>query len=122
MRKLFLFVICFFIVLNIYAQNDAENLPRTFFDTVPPKKFYHKNFSLPESLKNKLRHNKSFSFEPCMNSKPEKFLYYGNNSKGFEVWQSIADHLYILKPDSTFVSNMPVLKTFPTDDDMVIKP
>lgn len=47
---------------------------------------------------------------PLAGSMPKKFIYLGNNENGFDVYQTVQDNMYILKPDSTFVSNMPIIK------------
>jgi hypothetical protein len=117
MKKFLLAAICVLAALSVYAQN-AESLPRTYLDSFLLKEFYHRQFILPDSLKDKLFQKKNF-LEDRGEPKIEKFLYNGNNNKGFEIWQSIADNLYILKPDSTFLSNMPVLKTPLVNDNMV---
>jgi hypothetical protein len=46
---------------------------------------------------------------------PKRFIYPGNNQKGFDVYETVQDNVYILKPDSTFASNMHVLKMAVTE-------
>ncbi|MES2005324.1 MAG: hypothetical protein V4450_12465 [Bacteroidota bacterium] len=38
-------------------------------------------------------------------------VYQGNNGKGFDIYKSTVDNMPILMNDSSFVSNMPLLKT-----------
>jgi hypothetical protein len=100
MKKLLLLSVNFFIIVVIHAQ------------TNPPtgKKFPSQKFNWNDSLSSKLR-EKIFSDEtPPPGSLRKGFVYKGNNQNGFDVYQTMQDNMYILKPDSTFVSNMPVLK------------
>ena len=40
--------------------------------------------------------------------KQPQLTYLGHNNKGFSLYQSGIDNLYVLKPDSSFASAMPV--------------
>ena len=41
------------------------------------------------------------------------YTYYGNNGMGFNVFQAGPDNMYVLKPDSSFISKMPVVNLTP---------
>ena len=51
-------------------------------------------------------------------SMPKRLNYFGNNLQGFDTYQTPYDNMYILKPDSTFTSNMPVANTY----NLIMKP
>src|SRR5690349_19923364 len=112
MKKLLLLSVNFFVIVIIHAQT---NPPTPFsinpYDSlIAGKKFPLQKFKWNDSLSSKMR-EKLFSNEtPPTGSLPKGFVYKGNNQNGFEVYQTMQDNMYILKPDSTFVSNMPVLK------------
>ena len=95
----------------IHAQNETQ----TSFSIKPadtsiiPQRYPYKKFKWNDPLSTELR--KLFSNEkPPPGSLRKGFIYDGNNQNGFDIYQTMQDNMYILKPDSTFVSNMPVLK------------
>ena len=55
----------------------------------------------------KYRYNPNYN-TPLAGSMPKRFNYLGNNRQGFDIYQTPQDNMYILRPDSTFASNMPV--------------
>jgi hypothetical protein len=112
MKKFFLLFINFFIIVIIHAQKTPQ-LPPSINnpDSLTEGRIFPlQKFSWRDSLSGELR-KKYFSNEmPPAGSMRKGFRYLGNNQKGFEIYQTLHDNMYILKPDSTFVSNMPVLK------------
>ncbi len=44
--------------------------------------------------------------------KPQPNIYKGNNGQGFDIYESPLDNMAILKPDSSFASNMPSPKKY----------
>ncbi len=113
MKKFLLLLISFFCVIIVDAQIQPQKPSApNFTDTSYPKKF--KRWQLPDSLINSWQQKRSpLDRMSLAGSMPKRFRYLGNNQKGFEVYQTYQDFMYILKPDSTFISNMPVLKTMP---------
>ena len=72
-----------------------------------------KNKAFVDSLKNELWQKSSpYINTPLAGSMPKRFNYAGNNKKGFDIYQTPQDNMYILKPDSTFASNMPVANSY----------
>jgi hypothetical protein len=113
MKKIMSFsLFSIFIVIIAHAQIHRQKpiFPRRF-DTSAFNKLQRQ--LLIDSLREQLfENNKPYSYRmPVAGSMPKKFIYLGNNEKGFDVYQTMQDNMYILKPDSTFVSNMPVIKT-----------
>ena len=111
MKKIvLLFLFNFFIVVIVHAQLPPQHPSPKYFDTSAFDKFKRREWidSLGKQLFPK---NEPYSYRmPVAGSMPKKFVYLGNNHKGFDVYQTMGDNMYILKPDSTFVSNMPVIK------------
>lgn len=110
-KVLLLFLFSIFMVLIVHAQIQPQKptFPRRF-DTSAFDKLQRQ--LLIDSLKQQLfPKGDPYSYRmPIAGSMPKKFIYLGNNQKGFDVYQTVHDNMYILKPDSTFVSNMPVMK------------
>ena len=98
----------FFTVLIIHAQIQPE---KPFF----PRRFdtSYKRHMLIDSFREQLfQNNQPYAYRmPVAGAMPKKFVYVGNNGKGFDLYQTMQDNMYILRPDSTFLSNMPVIKT-----------
>lgn len=90
-------------------------LPKDRFqDTAFRNKF--KNKSFVDSLKNELwKKSLPYNNTAPAGSIPRRFTYLGNNKKGFDIYQTTQDNMYILKPDSSFASNMPVVNTYNID-------
>ncbi len=111
MKRFLLILTNFFIVIFIHAQTNPQTpLSINPYDSLitgkkfPPQKF---KWNDPHSeLRKKLFPDET----PPGGSLRKGFIYRGNNQNGFDFYQTIQDNMYILKPDSTFVSNMPVLK------------
>jgi hypothetical protein len=96
-----------FMVIFLHAQTQP---PVNSYDSLITGKKFFRKFKWSDPMVNKLKKN-LFSYEtPRPGSMPKKFLYLGNNQNGFDVYQTMQDNMYILKPDSTFVSNMPIIK------------
>jgi hypothetical protein len=112
MKKFLLLSINFFIiVIIIHAQTIPPTPPLSNYDSLfEGRKYPSLKFDWKDSPANELR-RKYFSNEmPPAGSMRKGFRYLGNNQNGFDVYQTIQDNMYILKPDSTFVSNMPILR------------
>jgi hypothetical protein len=107
----------FFIVLIAHAQVQPQKpfFPHRF-DTSDFDKY--KRGILIDSMRKQLFENNqpNYYHMPVAGSMPKKFAYTGNNGDGFDVYQTMQDYMYILKPDSTFISNMPVIK-MPTGEE-----
>ena len=66
-----------------------------------------------DSLRSEWRKRYSpYNNVPLAGAMPKRFTYLGNNNNGFDIYQTPQDNMYILKPDSTFTSNMPVANTY----------
>lgn len=107
---LLLSILNFFIVLIVHAQQPQKPaLPRRF-DTSAFDKY--RRHELIDSLRKQLfENNQPYSYRmPLAGSMPKKFIYLGNNGKGFDIYQTMHDNMHILKPDSTFESNMPIMR------------
>jgi len=112
MKRLLLLSVNFCIVIFIYAQTNSQTpFPINPYDSlITGKRFTPQKFKWNDSLSSELR-KKLFSNEtPPPGSLRKGFIYRGNNQYGFDLYQTMQDNMYILKPDSTFVSNMPVFK------------
>jgi len=112
MKRFFLLLISFVIVIFIHAQINPQ-IPLSinpYDNLIAGRKFSPQKFKWNDSLSSELR-KKIFSNEtPPPGSLRKGFVYDGNNQNGFDIYQTMQDNMYILKPDSTFVSNMPVFK------------
>jgi hypothetical protein len=118
MKKLLLLLfVNFFIAFIVQAQiRPRKPFTPNFYDTSSLEKL--RRMQLSDSLTNRLRQRKSYLDKmPLAGSMSKRFRYLGNNQKGFEVYQTYQDFMYILKPDSTFTSNMPVLKVMPVTEE-----
>jgi hypothetical protein len=112
MKRLLLLFVNFFVIVIIHAQT---NPPTPFsinpYDSlITGKRFPPQKFKWNDSLSSKLREKLLSNETPPPGSLRKGFVYKGNNQNGFDVYQTLQDNMYILKPDSTFVSNMPILK------------
>ena len=113
MKSFLLLMISLFIGMVIQAQNKTP----TSFSIKPadtsiiPKAYPYQKFKWKDSLADQLRKKFFGNKMPVAGSMRKGFVYLGNNQNGFDVYQTMQDNMYILKPDSTFVSNMPVLKS-----------
>ena len=107
-KVLLLSLFNFFIVLIALAQIQPQKPFPKYFDTSSFDKYKHRE--LIDSLRRQLfPQNDPYSYHmPLAGSMPKKFIYLGNNGNGFDLYQTMQDNMYILRPDSTFVSNMPV--------------
>jgi hypothetical protein len=110
-KVLLLLLFNFFIVIIVHAQIQPQQpiFPHPF-DTSAFDKY--KRHELIDSLRKQLfPKSEPYSYRmPVAGSMPKKFIYLGNNKNGFDIYKTMQDNMYILKPDSTFVSNMPVIK------------
>jgi hypothetical protein len=113
MKKLLLFIsVNFFITFFVQAQTQLQKpLASQYFDTLSRSSAIFKGWQLHDSLINPWqKKNPPIDRMPVLGSMPKRFIYLGNNQKGFDVYQTMQDNMRILKPDSTFASNMPVRK------------
>lgn len=86
----------------IYKTPDKKQ-----WDSSLQNRFKQKQFM--DSLNKAWRYqNAPYGNLPLAGSMPKRFTYLGNNQQGFDIYQTPYDNMYILKPDSTFISNMPV--------------
>ena len=111
MRKLFLLLLAlsFANTLLKAQQPRIYSIPKD--DSALRNKLKNKAFT--DSLKNELlRRNSPYNNTPLAGSMPKRFTYLGNNKKGFDIYQTPQDNMYILKPDSTFSSSMPVANSY----------
>ena len=91
---------------RIYAVPKNQLKDSAFMNRLKDKTFV-------DSLRNIMKYSNPFGKQiPLAGSMPRKFNYMGNNQQGFDIYQTPQDNMYILKPDSTFTSNMPVANTF----------
>ena len=102
-----------FIVLIAQAQK-FQSHPYVF--NIPEKSLA--DTTLPQILERKMIPLDSMYYQqfpnynykmPLAGSMPKLFNYIGNNQQGFDIYQTPYDNMYILKPDSTFISHMPVI-------------
>lgn len=72
--------------------------------------------SIPDTIirryQDELKKNRvpDFGIPNAILVKPSPPVYRGNNGQGFDIYDSPIDNMSILKPDSSFASNMPVGK------------
>ena len=105
---LFIFAVVF---ANAQTPKTFTIPDQKFGDTTLFKKFNDKPFI--DSLRNALKlRNEFYGNRSLAGAMPKRFNYIGNNGKGFDIYQTPQDNMYILKPDSSFVSNMPVAKGY----------
>lgn len=107
-KKMFILLLCCGIVVFANAQNVKPYTQPKYKlkDSALFKRFKDKNFV--DSLRNAYRNSPYFNDKsPLPGSMPKRFNYAGNNGKGFDIYQTPQDNMYILRPDSTFSSNMP---------------
>jgi hypothetical protein len=98
---------------RVYAVPKNQLNDSAFMNRLKDKTFV-------DSLRNVMKYRNPGKQIPLAGSMPRKFNYMGNNSKGFDIYQTPQDNMYILRPDSSFVSNMPVanslqMQTKPVD-------
>jgi hypothetical protein len=109
MKKLLsLISVHFFITFFVRAQAHLQKpLTSKYFDSLSIGNL--KGWQLPDSLINPpQKENYPIDRMPVLRSMSKPFIYLGNNQKGFDVYKTMQDNMHILKPDSTFASNMPV--------------
>lgn len=112
MKTGFLLLINIFFAIVVHAQTkpQAPLSIKPYDSLLHGRKFLSQKFKWNDSLATTLR-KKYFSDEtPPPGSMRKGFVFPGNNQNGFDVYQTLQDNMFILKPDSTFVSNMPVIK------------
>jgi hypothetical protein len=110
MKSFLLFMTSVFIVIISHAQSEPQIPVQPFDSSTTIKRFPLSKFSPKDSVVREWR-KKYFAIEtPPPGSMRKGLRLLGNNQNGFEVYQTMQDNMYILKPDSSFVSNMPVLK------------
>jgi len=119
MRAQILLLTCLFAFTLVKAQQPKiYTIPKDRFkDTALLNKLKDKDFV--DSLRNELRKRYApYDKMLLAGSMPKRLNYVGNNLQGFDIYQTPYDNMYILKPDSTFTSNMPVANTY----NLIIKP
>lgn len=96
-------------ILSVQAQYKLSppTLTITGSNTVPKQDTNIQKFH-DQLRNNKLPYN---GIPNIITEKPSSPTYLSNNGKGFDIYQSRVDNMYILMPDSEFVSNMPVLNS-----------
>jgi hypothetical protein len=83
---------------------------KKLWDSSMVNKLKQKQFG--DSLNQAWRYQKSpYGIMPLAGAMPKRFNYIGNNQQGFDIYQTPYDNIYILKPDSTFTSHMPVINS-----------
>jgi len=113
--QILLLAFLFTITLVKAQQPKIYTIPKDRFkDTALLNKLKDKDFV--DSLRNELR--KRYNNLSLAGSMPKRLNYVGNNLQGFDTYQTPYDNMYILKPDSTFTSNMPVANTY----NLIMKP
>jgi hypothetical protein len=65
-----------------------------------------------QQFKDDLKKNQvpNYGMPNAITVKPLPPVYRGNNGQGFDIYDSQIDNMAVLKPDSSFGSNMPVAK------------
>jgi hypothetical protein len=113
--QILLLAFLFTITLVKAQQPKIYTIPKDRFkDTALLNKLKDKDFV--DSLRNELR--KRYNNLSLAGSMPKRLNCVGNNLQGFDIYQTPYDNMYILKPDSTFTSNMPVANTY----NLIMKP
>jgi len=113
--QILLLAFLFTITLVKAQQPKIYTIPKDRFkDTALLNKLKDKDFV--DSLRNELR--KRYNNLSLAGSMAKRLNYVGNNLQGFDTYQTPYDNMYILKPDSTFTSNMPVANTY----NLIMKP
>ncbi len=84
---------------KVYAYTDSATLNRIYLKNKFASMF-------PTDTLNAYNKNNAGNM-PVLLQKQE-LAFIRNNNKGFDVYQSTPDDMYILKPDSTFHSAMPI--------------
>ena len=114
MRKQILMLLaCLFTFSLVKAQQPKiYAIPKdSFNDTTLLNKLKEKGFT--DSSINELRRRYApYNNMQFAGSMPKRFTYLGNNQQGFDIYQTPYDNMYILRPDSTFTSNMPVANSY----------
>ena len=116
--QILLLAFLFTITLVKAQQPKIYTIPKDRFkDTALLNKLKDKDFV--DSLRNELRKRYTpYDKMLLAGSMPKRLNYFGNNLQGFDIYQTPYDNMYILKPDSTFTSNMPVANTY----NLIMKP
>ena len=113
--QILLLAFLFTITLVKAQQPKIYTIPKDRFkDTALLNKLKDKDFV--DSLRNELK--KRYNNLSLAGAMPKRLNYVGNNLQGFDIYQTPYDNMYILKPDSTFTSNMPVANTY----NLIMKP
>lgn len=86
---------------RIYAVPKNQLNDSRFMNRLKDKTFV-------DSLRNIMKYSNPGKQIPLAGSMPQKFNYLFNNQQGFDIFQTPHDNMYILKPDSSFSSNMPI--------------
>ena len=73
------------------------------YNTTPFNKILTDSLKIPKNNSNGI-----FGNMLVFSSAPQKLTLIENNNKGFDIYQTSHDNMYISKPDSTFISDMPV--------------
>jgi len=123
MRKQSLVLLTLLCTTLLKAQQPkVYTLPHDkFSDTTLFKRFNNKSFI--DSLQNALRYkNGLYGNKSLAGAMPRHLNYIGNNGNGFDIYQTPQDNMYILKPDASFTSNMPVAKIYDADTKPVEMP
>lgn len=103
MNKPFILTVCFSCFIIIASAQKQDQFDSSFLNR---KLFKNKKYS--DSLFRKFTPNTFQQYsQPLAGSMPKKFYYRGNNGAGFNIYQNAQDNMFILKPDSTFISKMP---------------
>jgi hypothetical protein len=76
---------------------------------------HFKHFPFGDSLQERLEKD-LFHEVPAAGAMRKGFKYDGNNGRSFEVFQTFHDNMYILRPDTSFSSNMPVISSPLSED------
>lgn len=107
-------MLMFFIFISACLFRVKAQSPKVY--TIPSDKLKDssllnrlKDKAFNDSLRNVLKYRYNpYRTKPLAGSMPRKFNYLGSNRQGFDIYQTPLDNMYILRPDPTFVSNMPI--------------
>ena len=101
------FICCLTCIVTAQSPKVYKTPDKKQWDSSLQNRFKQKQFM--DSLQQAWRYKGSpYGELPLAGSMPKRFNYIGNNQQGFDIYQTPYDNMYILKPDSTFISNMPV--------------
>ena len=106
MKKIFFLLILIYAAANtLNAQSSKPLLIPLNDKPVPEWKKAYRLKQLRDSISGSYHRGQN---TPPPGAMPNKMAYIGNNGKGFNIYQTPQDNMLILRPDSSFVSNMPV--------------